>query len=349
VSMFDNTSAPIINTLAVEFGVFDKWYCSVPGPTDPNRGYFMSGTSAGAITNFNGTLWGQQSYFDFLRRRGISWRAYYQDDPWAIMYYQDMHLAENKQNVGEFTKFFDDIKKGDLAQFTVLQPRLTTNGGPPTWQHPDASVKEGERLYKHVYEALRSSKFWNELAFVLTYDEHGGFYDHVIPPQTGIPSPDGVLASNGFAFDRLGIRVPAVVVSPWVKRSRVIHEPTGPTSTSQYETTSVIATANKIFGIKDSMHNRDAWAGTFENLFLELDKPRDDCPMVLPDIPEYTVEQMERQKALPLNEHLEIQVEFYCRMNNHGEDCGKNIYNQGQASEFIGKEVKIFMSKNLIE
>jgi len=66
VSMFDNTSAPIINTLAVEFGVFDKWYCSVPGPTDPNRGYFMSGTSDGAITNFNGTLWGQQSYFDFF-------------------------------------------------------------------------------------------------------------------------------------------------------------------------------------------------------------------------------------------------------------------------------------------
>jgi len=97
------------------------------------------------------------------------------------------------------------------------------------------------------------------------------------------------------------------------------------------------------------MNKRDAWSGTFENLFLELDEPRDDCPTVLPDIPAYTLEQMERQKALPLNEHLEIQVEFYCRMNDHGEDCGKNIFNQGQASDFIAKEVPIFMSKNLIE
>jgi len=284
----------------------------------------------------------------FLTKKGVSWRAYYQDDPWAVMYFQDMQLPENKQYVHTLDKFFDDLKNGELAQFTILQPRLTVRSdGPPTWQHPDASVAEGERLYKSIYEALRASTFWNELAFVLTYDEHGGFYDHVPPPQGGIPNPDGVIASNGFNFDRLGIRIPTLVISPWIARGTVVNLPNGPTETSQYESTSIISTANKLFGITEHLHKRDAWAATFEGLFLVLDKPRDDCPKVLPDVPKYTLKQLERQKSLPLNEHLQIQVEFYCRMNNHGEDCGKNIVNQGEASEFIYEEAKIYMSKGL--
>jgi phospholipase C len=262
-SMFTIESAPIINTLALEFAVFDHWYCSVPGPTDPNRAYMMSGTSNGAITNFNGTLLGQQSYFDYLRVHGISWRAYYQDDPWAIMYFKDMHEAVNHRFVGTLDQFYEDLGNGNLAQFTLLQPRMTSRNGPPTWQHPDASVKEGERLYKAIYEALRASPFWQKLAFIITYDEHGGFYDHVAPPQEGVPSPDGVKASNGFAFDRLGIRVPTVLISPLVKAGTVVHKPSGPTPTSQYESTSIIATANKIFGINKHLYARDSWAGTF--------------------------------------------------------------------------------------
>jgi phospholipase C len=106
LSMFTNKSAPIINTLAVDFAVFDKWFAALPGPTDPNRAFFMSATSDGNIANFNGTLWSQQSYMDFLRQHGVSWRAYYQDDPWAMMYFQDMHDAANHQYVFELTQFF---------------------------------------------------------------------------------------------------------------------------------------------------------------------------------------------------------------------------------------------------
>jgi len=338
--MFTVKTAPIINTLAMEFAVFDRWFCSLPGPTDPNRAYFMSGTSNGAITNFNGTLLSQQSYFDFLGKHGITWKAYYQDDPWAIMYFQDMHLAENRKNVGTVDQFFTDLKSGQLSQFTLLQPRMTSHNGPPTWQHPDSSVTEGERLYKSIYEALRASSFWAELAFVLTYDEHGGFFDHVAPPQSGIPPPDGVVARNGFKFDRLGIRVPAVLISPWVARGTVMHGPTN--GTTEFESTSVMATVNKIFGITDNMSARAAWAGTFEELFLELDTPRTDCPMILQELPEYPAGALDRQRSLPLNEHLEIQVLFYCQMNKRGEDCGKGIKNQGDASFFIEKEVKYF-------
>jgi len=340
-SMFTKNNAPILNSLATEFAVFDRWFCSIPGPTDPNRAYLMGGTSDGVIQNFNGTLWGQQSYFDFLRRHGVTWRAYYQDDPWAIMYFKDMQDAINHQYVFTLDKFFDDLSNGTLAQFTLLQPRMTSHNGPPTWQHPDSSITEGERLYKSIYENLRNSKFWNELAFVITYDEHGGFYDHVPPPQTGIPNPDGVNANNGFKFDRLGIRVPMVLISPLVPAKTVVHEPTGPTSTSQYDATSIIATANKIFGITEHMHARDAWSGTFEHLF-SLATPRTDCPEKLPELPPYPEGALQRQQALPLNDHLQIQVEFYCKQNNRGEDCGKNISNQGEASLFIAEEVKYF-------
>lgn len=137
--------------------------------------------------------------------------------------------------------------------------------GPPTWQHPDALITEGERLIKSIYEALRKSIVWESLAFIITYDEHGGFYDHVAPPQTGVPSPDGIPASNGFQFDRLGIRIPTVLVSPWVAKQSVIHKPTsgGP----HFDATAMIATSNKIFGIEGHLHARDAWVGTFENVF----------------------------------------------------------------------------------
>jgi phospholipase C len=344
LSMFTNATAPIINTLAVEFGVFNRWFASLPGPTDPNRAFFMSATSNGAISNFNGTLWSQQSYFDFLRKRGITWRAYYEDDPWAIMYFQDMHTADNNKYVSTLDKFFTDLSAGNLSQFTVLQPRMTSAKGAPTWQHPDNSVKAGEALYKQVYEALRASPFWESLAFIITYDEHGGFYDHVPPPQTGVPSP-GVKASNGFTFDRLGIRLPTLLISPWIPKYSVFGEPTGPMSTSQYDSTSIIATTNKIFGVVDHMTPRDAWAGTFEKEFLVLTEPRTDCPMKLPDVPKTTDEELEAIRKLPLNDHLEIQVQFYCKFNERGEDCGKNIKTQYEASLFILEEVDYFWKK----
>jgi len=261
------------------------------------------------------------------------------------MYFKDMHQSENSQHVFNLDEFFSHVEKGDLPSFSLLQPRMTSLHGPPTWQHPDSSVKEGERLLKKIYENLRNSSFWENLAFIITYDEHGGFFDHVTPPQTGVPSPDNISARNGFNFERLGIRIPTVVISPYIPKNTVVHEPKGPTSTSQFDATSTMATVNKIFGIPGHLTSRDPWAGTFENIF-SLDSPRTDCPMVLPDVPEYTLKELERQWALPLNDHLQIQVDFYCKFNNHGEDCGKDIKTQYQASVFIDREVNVFM-KNL--
>jgi phospholipase C len=165
-----------------------------------------------------------------------------------------------------------------------------------------------------------------------------------------VPNPDGVKAKNGFNFDRLGIRVPTIVISPWIKKGTVVHKPTGaqaPLPTSQYDSTSIQATVNKIFGVKGHTSNRASWAGTFEHIFTQMDEPRKDCPMVLEDLGPVDLEDLEFVRNLPLNDHLETQIGFYCKFNKRGEDCGKGIVNQYQASLFIEKEVKYFFEKTL--
>ena len=106
ISMFDRKKAPVINTLAEEFAVFDAWFSSVPGPTDPNRCYAMSGTSKGTTTNFNGTLYDQQSYFDYLTEHNRSWKGYYQDDLWMLGAFEDLIKPRNSRNVLQVISFF---------------------------------------------------------------------------------------------------------------------------------------------------------------------------------------------------------------------------------------------------
>ena len=93
-------------------------------------------------------------------------------------------------------------------------------GKPANDDHPSHDVANGQKLVKEVYEALRSSPQWNDSLLLVTYDEHGGFYDHVVTPYVGVPNPDGIIGPgpSNFAFDRLGVRVPAIAVSPWIKR-----------------------------------------------------------------------------------------------------------------------------------
>src|SRR3989338_810417 len=123
------------------------------------------------VTNFNGTLWSQQSYFDLLTTQNVSWKAFYDSDLWAIGYYQDMRLPQNFVNIHDIDVFFEMVEKNELPQFTWLQPRMILHPlrGLPNWQHPDASLREGERLIKRVYEALRKSSLWDKLALVITY------------------------------------------------------------------------------------------------------------------------------------------------------------------------------------
>ncbi|EMS57546.1 Non-hemolytic phospholipase C [Triticum urartu] len=149
--------------------------------------------------------------------------------------------------------------------------------------HPSHDVSEGQRFVKEVYEALRSGPQWEETLLVITYDEHGGFYDHV-PTPVGVPSPDGIISDAPFFFnfDRLGVRVPAFFISPWIEPGTVVHRPSGPHPTSEFEHSSIPATVKKIFNLGSFLTKRDAWAGTFD-VVLTRDTPRTDCPATLPE------------------------------------------------------------------
>ncbi|RZC92143.1 hypothetical protein C5167_028032 [Papaver somniferum] len=116
------------------------------------------------------------------------------------------------------------------------------------------------------------------MLFIITYDEHGGFYDHFPTPTVGVPSPDGLVGSDTykFQFDRLSVRVPTIMISPWIERGTVVHKPSRP------DPTSIPARVKKIFSLNEILTKRDAWASTFESV-ISRNTPRTDCPVTLPD------------------------------------------------------------------
>jgi len=177
---------------------------------------------------------------------------------------------------------------GKLPNYVVIEQRyFDVEVSPANDDHPSHDVALGQRFVKEVYETLRASPQWNEMALLITYDEHGGFYDHVPTPVSGVPNPDGIIGPDPFyfRFDRLGVRVPTILVSPWVDKGTVIHEPEGPTPYSQFEHSSIPATVKKLFNLESNfLTKRDAWAGTFEKYFRLRDTPRDDCPVTLPEV-----------------------------------------------------------------
>ncbi|KAG8090221.1 hypothetical protein GUJ93_ZPchr0011g28415 [Zizania palustris] len=181
--------------------------------------------------------------------------------------------------------FKRDCREGKLPNYVVIEQRyFDLKLLPGNDDHPSHDVAQGQRLVKEVYEALRSSPQWHETLLVVTYDEHGGFFDHVPTPVTGVPSPDGIVSAAPvlFNFDRLGVRVPTLFISPWIEPGTVVHRPSGPEPTSQYEHSSIPATVKKIFNLKEFLTKRDAWAGTFESVLTRA-TPRTDCPATLPE------------------------------------------------------------------
>ncbi|CAE7356411.1 NPC1, partial [Symbiodinium microadriaticum] len=254
---------PVIANLSMEYGLFDGWFASVPGPTMVNRAYASSATSHGMGTNDAVSIakgYPQKTMFRQLTEMGLDYRVYFQDVP-SVLQFKEMRRKEARSKYRWMDSLFEDLKTGDLPEFTWLEPAyFTTPTQKATDQHPDHDVSEGEQLMKDIYEALRASPIWESSVLLITYDEHGGFFDHVPPPEN-IPNPDGLNATDDpFDFTRLGVRVPAVVVSPWVKKGSVFHAPPPASgmaqkdgyAPSQYEHSSIVSTViHKMFSPKE--------------------------------------------------------------------------------------------------
>jgi hypothetical protein len=338
MSAFNTSNLPVLSTLATEFALFDSWYVSIPTCTNPNREMAMSGTSNGYVTNTIPDVgFPQMTHFKFLEQYNISWKIHYEDDQWMAPCFADLREPSRVARTQELSYFFQDIAQGTLSNYTWLQPRMATSkNGPSNWQHPDASVEAGEQLLSDVYSALRSSQYWEESALIITFDEHGGFGDHKHTPTEGIPSPDGIIADNGFDFSRLGVRVPTVVVSPWIERNSVIHEPTGSqltTPTSHFEGTSTLATANRIFGIDANLTNRDSWTARFDNIFNG--KLRKDCPMTMPAVRPIAAETLAKEMLFPLNDHHFGSLNLLCYLTDNLHSVCKDFSDKKAQNDFV--------------
>lgn len=216
-------SLPSIQQLARTFAVCDAWFSSVPGPTWTNRLFAMSGTSQGRVEmpagNFKSNLhrYDQPSLFKRIEEAGRRSRIYFGDFPLALLL-ADRRTLRGAKSFVRFDRFEADAagKAASFPDFVWIEPSYM--GWQANDDHPPHDVGRGQALVASVYEAIRANEeLWLSTLLVVTYDEHGGFYDHRSPPEA-IP-PDG--HHEEYAFDRMGVRVPAVLVSPWIEQQVV--------------------------------------------------------------------------------------------------------------------------------
>lgn len=224
MSGFKPEVLPVYTELANEFAVFDRWFASVPASTQPNRFYVHSATSHGAMSNVKKDLilgFPQKTIFDSLEEDGLSFGVYYQNIP-ATLFFKSLRKLKHVTKFHDYAlKFKLHATLGKLPNYVVVEQRyFDIDLFPANDDHPSHDVAIGQKFVKEVYEILRSSPQWKEMALLITYDEHGGFYDHVPTPVSGVPNPDGIIGPDPyyFRFDRLGVRVPTFLISPWIEK-----------------------------------------------------------------------------------------------------------------------------------
>jgi phospholipase C len=310
---------PVSTALAMEYAVFDRWFAGAPTSTQPNRMYVHSATSHGAFSNVRADLvkgFPQKTIMESVADAGLSWGIYYQNIP-ATLFFANLRKLKNILKFKDYGLWFKlHAALGILPNYVVIEQRyFDLSILPANDDHPSHDVAEGQKFMKEVYETLRASPQWKEMLFLITYDEHGGFYDHV-PTPLNVPSPDGLIGKEPYFFDfkRLGVRVPTIAISPWINKGTVVHGPTGPRPDSQFEHSSVAATVKKIFGLDEFLTKRDEWAGTFEDVFSQRTTPRDDCPEVLPS-PPWSLRHAPTDETRPLTEFQEELVQLASQLN----------------------------------
>lgn len=295
---FSPAQLPVLNQLATEFTICDNWYSSLPGPTWPNRFFMMAATSGGLTkspttgdiikaTALEGYDFESGNIFDALDKKGVSWCIVEGDDFPVSFALKGMDANAAK---GRFVPIGDLGAKlaqpGFSEQFIFIEPQYGSHKfdvtGPGDFSggnsmHPLDDVRKGELLVKQVYEAIRAvPAVWESSVLLVAFDEHGGFYDHVIPPAATPPGDRAINAAPGqapFGFDRLGVRVPAIIISPLIPKGLIDH--------TIYDHTSALATFERQFSM-DALTQRDEKAEDFAHLF-SLATPRSDTPPALVD------------------------------------------------------------------
>lgn len=298
---------PVVSALARGFATFDHWFCEVPSQTFANRSFLHAASSSGYVNNLSPpesfpVLNRAETIFERLDARGLSWRVYC-DPPSHMSITGVIHAPRLWPYFGTrfvtTDQFLADCADGNLPAYSFIEPNLLYGHNdmhpafdalfPDSLMDPPSSLLGGEALLAKIYNAVRSadrdsgSNAWNTL-LVVTFDEHGGTYDHVPPPLVPPPHPAGQQGQLGFGFNRSGVRVPAFAISAWIPEQTLV--------TAEHRHTSVIATLRERWQLGAPLTGRDNVAAPLSPV-LSLAEPRDpdSWPEVkAPQVPLYTGE-----------------------------------------------------------
>lgn len=304
MNCFTPERLPVISGLANAYAVCDHWFNSVPTQTFANRSFVHAATSSGYV--FNSWKTGPHPWdigmlmnktptiYNLLEDQEVSWRIYY-GGPFllcnALLIQEQLRkFIVFGRHFSHMEKFYEDAQReGGLPAYTFIEPNLMCSQkyGPENDMRPAYAITDtgtptdilyGEDLINRVYEALRNSPDWNSTLLVITFDEHGGCYDHVpTPPPAAIPPDDRIIAEgqpgfSGFTFNRYGVRVPAVLVSPLIEQGTVCQ--------TVFDHTSIIKTATNRWGLS-GLTARDRAAADLSEV-LTLPEPRTNTPSLTP-------------------------------------------------------------------
>jgi phospholipase C len=274
---FTPEQAPVLSTLAKQFAVCDRWFASAPCQTWPNRWFVHAATADGHENNNPPHFPDVPTIFNRLEQASIhNWKIYFHDFAQAHTLLQLFLLGSHFHS---YRQFQADCQSNTPPAYSFIEPQYFADfGHPENDQHPPSVVTLGEQLIADVYNCLRASKAWRKSLLIITYDEHGGCYDHV-PPPAAIP-PEPPIPGQAFGFDRYGVRVPAVVASLYVAPGTIF----GKSSAAPFDHTSIIATLRKRFGITQALTPRDAQAPDLDSV-LTLPRPSNLGPLRLKALP----------------------------------------------------------------
>jgi len=274
---FPDAEIPVLGTLAKQFAVLTDWHASVPGETWPNRQFAHAATSHGTA-NIEYGFYDDVTVFERLADAGRDW-AVYLDGVAQVWVYPRLWLDGTERFHG-MARFLRDVADGTLPAYSFIEPNHGYGAGEGNSQHPGNntikgdSFLAGEQLMAQIYDALVANPgLFAKTLFLVTYDEHGGFFDHCPPHR--VASPDRFLDRSGFDFSWTGVRVPAVAVSPLI--------PAGTVDGTFYDHATIAATVRRQFApAADPLSRRDAEANDLLDHLPLLPDPRTDLRPLRP-------------------------------------------------------------------
>ena len=270
MGFYEEADLPFYYKLISTFATSDRYFCSLLGPTFPNRMYLVAATSFGIVTTDVNVLApaGVPQLYSALDAAGVTWKAYSASLSSAFLF-PDYAVGHAAHLVG-VDQFATDAAAGTLPQVAFIEASFEGKADSETDEHPPADIQLGQEFVSRHVQTLIHSPQWSSSALFITYDEHGGLYDHVPPPAACAPDDTAPRLNPELGgFDRLGFRVPVIVVSPYARRNFVSHE--------VHSHTSILRFIETKFGLP-ALTARDANSDAMLDLFDFASPPQLDVP-----------------------------------------------------------------------